>query len=175
MRANFSGNINTTDFGYKLFTGSLIKSEIRDIKQLKFCKPHNYYGHPTVSSDGLTIIFSSGTRDRQQLYESKRKTLYHDWSAPEPVNELNSLAGISTPKFINDSLLTFSAFSMESPNNYDIFKASKSSDGWNVNGAWSELNSKWRDFGLEMVDSISGYFSSGRNGETVQIYYFRMD
>ena len=100
MAANATGGRNT-DYRYKLFSGYLVGNEIRDIKQLNFCKPHSYYTAPTISSDGLNLIF----QNEKYLFESKRKTIYKDWSEPKLIEELTPLSP-TMPRLINDSLLT---------------------------------------------------------------------
>lgn len=155
------------DNGYKLFFGYLIGNEIKDVEPLNFQQPKGHYSSPTVSANGLTLIFKKD----EYFFESKRKTIYEDWPEPMLIEELVPLNPI-LPRFINDSLLTFSAASGKEIGSDDIYTALNFNGQWMPTRPWEELNSEWTDFGVTMIDSVSGYYSSGRNGETIQIYYF---
>jgi len=170
-----SGNLSLGYYSkFNLFTGTLEGNKVKNVKRINFCHSGIRYNSPTVSSDGLTMIFSARKSGITKLYQTKRKTIKDNWQLPTLIKELSSFE-LTAPKLLNDSLLTFSGKSESNPEDRDIYFAPKVDGKWKPTRNWKELNSEYLDFGVVMVDSISGYYSSYRNGGEAQIYYFKME
>jgi len=123
-------------------------------------------GHPSVSSDGSRLVFSSdmpGGNGGSDLYMSELKE--GKWS--EPVNlgvEINSFLNEAFPYWSNDSTLYFSSEGHPGYGGLDIFISKL------VDGKWSApvnmlmpINSSYDDFGIVLQKNKSdGFFSSNR-------------
>lgn len=159
-----------------LYSGYFLNDKLVDISRLWFCDEEFGYTHPTISPDGLTLVFSSNMQSglHYKLYISKRESLLDDWSEPELIEELDADTNLVFPKMINDSLLVYSAKYDDGKGGLDIYKSKRINGVWGFPENWVELNSEKDDFSVEMMDEKSGYFTSGRNAETDKIYYFEI-
>jgi peptidoglycan-associated lipoprotein len=129
------------------------------------------YGHPAITPDGNTLIYSStlqggsGGHDLWlSVYDKKTKT----WGDPQ-----NLGAGINTPgeemyPYINaDGSLYYSTDGLPGMGGLDIFHAAKLSDNkWgNPVNMGSPINSQGDDFAIAFEGTKDrGYFSSNRPG-----------
>jgi peptidoglycan-associated lipoprotein len=141
------------------------------------------YGHPAISADDQTILFSSDMQGGQggfdiwmSKYDKKTKT----WGAPE-----NLGPGINTPgdemyPYIHaDGSLYFASSGLPGLGGLDIFHAAKTGDNkWaNPVNMGSPINSEGDDFGIIFEGTKDrGYFSSNRSGGrgSDDIYSFYM-
>jgi peptidoglycan-associated lipoprotein len=133
--------------------------------------------HPWVSSDGLTIIFTSnmeGGYGDLDLWMATRENANGLFGTP-----INLGPNINTPgkegwAFLKDSLLYFSSTGHSGLGGFDIFVSERTSDGY-----WDKpenmgvpINSSADDFGIifsNCKDCERGFFSSNRNvGRTGQ-------
>jgi outer membrane protein OmpA-like peptidoglycan-associated protein len=125
-------------------------------------------GHPTVSADGKTIIFSSnkpGGAGQSDLYISKLV----DGKWIEPVNlgkNVNTFGNEVFPFLANDSTLFFSSDGLPGFGGLDIYETNL------VNGEWIQawnlklpINSPYDDFSIVFDKNMTaGFFSSNRPG-----------
>jgi hypothetical protein len=162
--------------GLALYCGYFDGYKVTRIKELDFCLNEYSYLYPTLSSDGLTLIYSSNLEgELYNLYQSKRDSIMGEWSCPELIEELDIGFNSLFPNLINDSLLVYSAEYEDGKGGLDIYKSKKINGEWAFPENWQELNSEKDDFGVEMMDEKSGYFTSRRNTETDKIYYFEIN
>lgn len=136
-------------------------------------------GHPAISADGKSLIFSSnkpGGAGQSDLYISK--LIEGKWS--EPVNigkNINTFGNEVFPYLANDSTLFFSSDGLPGFGGLDIYETNL------VNGEWIEawnlklpINSPYDDFSPVFDNKMtSGFFSSNRPGGlgSDDIYAFR--
>ena len=118
------------------------------------------------------LFFSSSLNGTMKLYEAKRDSINEVW---EDYSLIKGITGktITFPNLLNDSLLTYAKKTEN--NDFDIFIAKNKNGVWTEARNWEELNSTADDFGVEMIDSISGYFTSNREGKIDEIFYFNTE
>lgn len=156
-----------------LYWGVMKNYEVRESQLLHFCDINFNFSHPTLSEDGLTLIFSSDVLGNgMKLFETKRSSIDEDWGDYRFLEEIKG-DQLIFPNLLNDTLLTYSR--QLEPGNLDIFVATKLNGKWNNIRNWIELNSPQDDHGVEMIDSVSGYFSSNRTFSGDKLYYFNMN
>ncbi|MEL6718099.1 MAG: hypothetical protein AAFO82_01385, partial [Bacteroidota bacterium] len=161
-----------------IFSAYYEEGEIYACTKLNFCYERYNYLHPTLSRDGLTMIFSSDEQGTYQLYITYRDDLDSEWRAPmsfESVNQHFEEGYIVFPTLVNDNLLIFSVRSPEGSSDLDIYKTEKKDGVWGTPKNWEALNSQYDDFGVEMINETSGYFTSNRDFEKDKIYYFKIE
>jgi peptidoglycan-associated lipoprotein len=139
--------------------------------------------HPALSSDGLTMYFSSnifGGYGGADLWRVSRGNESDNiWSAP-----VNLGAQINTPgnemfPFVRKDTLFFASNGHPGFGGLDIYKAYRNkSENWVVENLGKPINSAADDFGIIFEnENERGYFTSrrkgGRGGD--DIYSFRMD
>ncbi|MDR0725760.1 MAG: OmpA family protein [Prevotellaceae bacterium] len=154
-----------------------------DPEELKIVNDSMIVAHPALSSDGLTMYFSSnifGGYGGSDLWKITRGSESdNQWS--EPVN-LGST--INTPDnemfpFVRKDTLFFASNGHPSFGGLDIYKAYPNSSGlWIVENLGKPVNSEADDFGIIFEnENERGYFASrrkgGRGGD--DIYSFRLD
>jgi len=125
-------------------------------------------GHPSISADGKTLIFSSnkpGGKGQSDLYSSVFEN--GKWSEPVSLGEvLNTFGNEVFPFLANDSTLFFSSDGHLGYGGLDIYESNL------VNGEWSTpwnlklpINSAYDDFSLVFNKKMTdGFFSSNRPG-----------
>ncbi len=140
------------------------------------------YGHPAISADQQTIIFSSdlqGGKGGHDLWMSTYVKKTKTWS--EPVNlgpEINTAGEEEFPYIHADGSLYFSSTGLPGMGGLDIFKAAKLGDNkWgNPTNLGSPLNSEGDDFGIVFEGTKDrGYLTSnragGRGGDDIYSFY----
>lgn len=173
---NSSDMDNENVISLEIHSGFIENGKVVATKMLNFCEKGYTYFHPTVSSDGKTLIFSSNIDgNRMRLFESKRSSTDNEWSEPNLISELTSDENIIFPNLINDSLLVFSTVMENGFGKYDIYKSHKYGGIWDFPENWKEINSKEDDLGVDMIDEKRGYFSSCRDYEAAKLYYFEIE
>lgn len=127
-------------------------------------------GHPTLSSDELTIIFSAdfdGSHGGKDLWIATRESTTADFSPARNLGDVINTPGDEMFPFLrDDSLLYFSSNGHPGMGGLDIFRSSL------VDGEWQQpvnmqypINSPGDDFGITFKpDEEKGFFSSNRRG-----------
>jgi peptidoglycan-associated lipoprotein len=129
------------------------------------------YGHPAISGDDQTIIFSSdlpGGQGGHDLwmshYDKKSKT----WGNPVNLGpEINTAGDEMYPYLHADGSLYYSSDGLPGMGGLDIFHAAKIADNkWgNPTNMGSPINSEGNDFGITFEGTKDrGYLSSDRPG-----------
>ncbi|MDH5398517.1 MAG: OmpA family protein [Cyclobacteriaceae bacterium] len=160
----------------KLFSSEITeKGEWKRPKELPFNSDEYSVGHPTISNNGMVLIFASdmpGGHGGTDLYYC----LYNEDSWSKPINlgkTVNTEGNDLFPFLAADSTLYFASNGHGGLGGLDIFshdfieKKSKNM-GYPINSASD-------DFGLIIrKDNQAGYFSSNRNGgrDKDNIYHF---
>lgn len=134
--------------------------------------------HPTLSSDGTVLLFSSdmpGTIGGQDLWMCKKNG--DTWDKPVNLGfDINTTGDEVFPSFKKDGTLYFSSNGLPGFGDLDIFSAKQ------VEGKWLMqrneglfLNSKSDDFGITFLNDSVGYFSSNREGGKGEddIYWYK--
>ena len=139
------------------------------------------YVHPTISSDELTLYFSSdmpGTNGGYDIWSISRDKKSRPFGSPVNLGtSINSYDHEMFPSLENDSTLYFSSKGHVGLGGYDIFKSQY------IDGKWTQaenlkypINSEADDYGIlfdhsPVIDPISefqfvekGYFTSNRSG-----------
>ncbi len=152
--------------------GHLSGLELTDIGLLSINDKNHNFAHPTLSSDGKSMILSASIDGNMNLYQ------YHldagIWSYQRRILELESGYDEILPHLINDSTLVFSSNRDGGKGSFDLYltKAERP-DFWGEPINLSELNSQYDEFSYLPIDSTSGYFTSADTifGST-GVYYF---
>lgn len=128
------------------------------------------YGHPTLSEDGKTLIFSSnipGGNGGHDLYVS-RKLGPGNWSKPENLGpKVNSAGDEMFPYLLDDKTLYFSSNGHPGFGALDVFVSINKKDRWrNPENLLPPINSGGDDFGIcydrDNPELSNGYFTSNR-------------
>lgn len=134
------------------------------------------YLYPAISSDGLTLYFSSdmpGGFGDYDLWKATRKSTADDFGRPVNLTSIINTRGRDVfPVLRNDSLLYFSSDGHPGIGGYDLFKSSLQRNGkWSVpENLGIPLNSSYDEMSIifypeEVTPSTiveRGYFSSNR-------------
>ncbi|SNT10136.1 Outer membrane protein OmpA [Ekhidna lutea] len=125
-------------------------------------------GHPALSNDGKTLIFSSdmpGGNGKADLYICYREG--DSWTKPVNLGpEVNTSGAELFPYLHNDTTLYFSSTGLGGFGGLDMFKAKlKGSEAKEPLNLGQPLNSFSDDFSIYLNENgSSGYFSSNRVG-----------
>jgi len=124
---------------------------------------------PEISSDGLTLYFSSnrsGGKGSQDIYITTRTDRDAAWEMPELVPELNSSAADYSP-VEDDSGRAIYFYSARDGGDQDLFVATRASvdDAWREPMPVAELNTADNDADPFITgDGLTLYFGSGPSG-----------
>jgi peptidoglycan-associated lipoprotein len=140
-----------------------------DPERLNFQEDSLTYGHPAITSDDLTLIFSSdmaGGQGGHDLwmthYDKKTKT----WGTPVNLgSEINTPGDEEFPYIHADGSLYYSSDGLPGMGGLDIFHAAKTGDNkWgNPTNLGYPINSEGNDFGIVFEGTKDrGYLSSDR-------------
>jgi len=128
------------------------------------------FGHPTLSSDELTIYFASdkaGGLGGKDIWMAKREKSSDPFGHPVNLGpEINTPGDEVFPFLRNDTVLYFASNGLPGMGGLDIFKSTKTDNKWGtpVNLKFP-INSSTDDFGIVFnPEEESGYFSSCRAG-----------
>lgn len=174
---------NKKQEGILTYLLKIFSADIHDGKTEFKAFPYNNdqysVGHPSVSSDGNTMIFVSdmpGGIGGTDLYKS---TLSNGtWTVPVNLGEkLNTSGNEGFPTLVNDTLLYFSSDAHPGYGGQDIYISRL------IDGEWTDpenlhapINSSYDDFSIAVSNDLSsGFFSSNRTGGqgSDDIYAFR--
>ncbi len=141
------------------------------------------FGHPAISPNETTLIFSSsrkGGAGGRDLWIATRNSASENFTAPRNLGELINTPGDELfPTLRGDSVLYFASDGHPGMGGLDIFKSVKQE-----NGTWGEpvnmkppINTNADDFGITWhpEGNNEGFFSSNRQGGRGggdDIYYF---
>ncbi len=137
-------------------------------KVMPFCEKKYNYCHPTISSDGNTMIFASdrpGGYGKMDLYVSQKTN--GKWS--EPLNlgpNINSTVNDWFPFLYEDNHIFYASDKDGGEGGLDIYVSQKGKYSWMASeGLPKPINSSQDDFGFILRQGGSdGYFSSSRAG-----------
>lgn len=126
----------------------------------------SFGAHPTVSKDGLTLIFSSnreGGSGGIDLWITRKQT-DGKWSQPLNLGEsINSTGNEITPFLIGDSLY-FSSDGWGGKGGYELFLSVKNAGVWQAPVPLSELNTEADETDFTLLDNQTALFGSNRTG-----------
>ncbi|MBR4506616.1 MAG: PD40 domain-containing protein [Bacteroidales bacterium] len=134
------------------------------------------YLYPAISSDGLTLYFSSdmpGGFGDYDLWKATRKSLADDFGRPVNLTSIVNTRGKEVfPVLRNDSLMYFSSDGHPGVGGYDLFKSSLRPNGkWTtpenlgipINSSHDEMSIIFYPDSLNATNVMErGYFSSNR-------------
>lgn len=142
-----------------------------DPVKLAFCIDTIKYASPSLSSDGMTLFFSSnmpGGQGDNDIWYSKFDKKSSKWGTPVNLGPGINTAGNDVFPFIHDDgTLYFSSTGHLGMGGLDIFRAEKKGDDqWaNVTNMKYPINSAGDDFGIVFEGKKErGYLSSNREG-----------
>lgn len=155
------------------------KDWVADSKPLGFCNDKSVYTHPTLSSDGEKIIFSSNRKDGiggLDLYIVKRDGI--SWTLPENLGDKINTKGNELYPFLDqENNLFFSSDGIPGKGGYDIFFCRYNGNGWDnpvnltykINTPDDELA-----FTLNRLDGRSAFFSTRSRKGNRQVQLFKV-
>ncbi len=154
----------------KIFSAKKDGIDWTDAKEITLANDSITVGHPAISNDELTLVFSAdmaGGQGNKDLWKVTRKSKTGEWG--EPVNmgsEINTAGNEMFPYFHPDGTLYFASDGHVGMGGLDIFRTSQSLSGkWTVENMKSPINSSSDDFGICFeANKERGYFSSNRDG-----------
>jgi peptidoglycan-associated lipoprotein len=127
-------------------------------------------GHPAISPDELTLLFSAnmrGGKGKKDLWKVTRADKNADWGTAVNMGEqINTEGDEVFPYIHSDGTLYFSSNGHPGMGGLDLFMATPQSDGsWTVENMKVPLNSPADDFGIIFeAEKERGYLSSNRPG-----------
>lgn len=161
-------NKGVSKVNLKIFLADCSSDQWKNIEPFQHNSNNYSVGHPTLSSDGSIMFFSSnmpGGFGGPDLYASKREE--NGWSSPVNLGpQINTSGEELFPVLYNDTTLYYSSSGLGGFGGLDIFEASfKENRVYNPRNMGTPINSIADDFSLSMDPSgRKGYFSSNREG-----------
>ncbi len=119
--------------------------------------------HPTVSTDGRTIIFSANYGDKADL-DLYSATLQPEgyWSNVQSLVEINTDGNEITPFLLDDDTLFFASDGYGGPGSYDIYYSVKRNGYWDKPIPLNEINTRYNESDFIIINSSIGIFASDR-------------
>ena len=159
----------------KIYAGN-IYSDITE--PLPFSRDEVSVCHPTISSDGFTMIFAADMQGKGHMDLYQSSYIGNIWSEPKPLaGNINSDSHEFFPNYFQDSLLIFASDRLGGYGGYDMYVSAYRDGSWAAPELIPEpLNSKWDDLGMILrADGKKGYFTSSRPGGKGKddIYHFK--
>lgn len=161
-------NKGVSKVNLKIFFADCPSDQWKNIEAFEHNSNNYSVGHPTLSSDGSIMFFSSnmpGGFGGPDLYATFRDG--NKWSAPVNLGpQINTSGEELFPVLYNDTTLYYSSSGLGGFGGLDIFEASfKENRVYNPRNMGTPINSIADDFSLYMDPSgRKGYFSSNREG-----------
>ncbi len=127
-------------------------------------------GHPAISDDELTLLFSAdmkGGKGGKDIWKVTRTSPSAEWGAPVNMGDQINTSGDEVFPYIHpDGTLYFSSDGLPGMGGLDVFMATQNSDGtWKVENMKYPFNSPADDFGVVFEkEKERGYLSSNRPG-----------
>ncbi len=136
-------------------------------------------GHPSISSDGKAIFFTSdmpGGKGGKDIWKSELDD-NGKWTQPENCGDINTEGDEMFPYMAEDGTLYFSSNGHVGLGGLDIFAAIGEDQTWMVENIGSPINNYYDDFAIVLRNPSEGYFSSNRSGGqgSDDIYKFNVD
>ena len=152
----------------KIYKASLVGEEWSHIESLSFNSDNFSNGHPTLSADGLTMIFISDRPNSLGGTDIYMSTLTGgSWSDPVSLGNVVNTPGDEMFAYLhNDTTLFFASDGHPGLGGLDIYYSIKRNNKWTepVNAGYP-VNSNRDDFGyISDAGGKLGYFSSNREG-----------
>lgn len=154
------------------------QGKIVSVKPFQYNDKRFNVAHPTVSSDGQLLIFSSDNiagEGWSDLYFCKR--LGKEWSTPQNLGININTDDMETFPRLEGNSLYFSSDRKGGLGGLDIYVSKYDGKNWSKPKLLPEpLNSKFDDFGYTANSDLkSGYFSSNRIKKKDGLFYFEYD
>lgn len=140
-------------------------------------------GQPHLSPDQLTLYFISdnpnGGIGGKDIWKMTRASKTDNWGSPFNLGaDINTEFDELFPSVDNKGNLYFATDGRIGMGGLDIFKATPTTDGFDVQNLKYPINSSANDFGIifNPYDNSRGYFSSARNngkGDDIFSFYLR--
>ena len=158
-------NVNgKAGYTHKIFWGRIGDEEM---SPLPFATDKVSVCHPTLSKDGLTMVFSADMTGAGNMDLYTSSYIGSTWSDPVPlVGSINTVSHEFFPNLYQDSILVFSSDRLGGYGGYDLYASVFRKGQWTAPQLLSApFNSKWDDLGLIIrADGKKGYFTSNRPG-----------
>ncbi|MFN5324531.1 MAG: OmpA family protein [Bacteroidota bacterium] len=173
------GKIKGKEGVCRLYMSVYDGSKWSDPQPLPFATEDYNTGHPAVSEDGNTLIFSSdmpGTVGGKDLYMST-KDASGNWSAPVSLGGAINTTSDDMYPTLSGNKLYFASAGHLGMGGLDIFSATNNGGTWgDITNMQSPINSPADDFGIMFLESTNGFISSNRDGGqgADDIYTFRI-
>lgn len=154
----------------KIFTSKREGIEWVKAEPLSFVADTITIGHPAISQDELTLLFSAemrGGQGKKDIWKVTRASVSGEWGAPENMGaQINTPGNEVFPYVHTDGTLYFSSDDHPGMGGLDIFIANQNTDGsWAINNMKYPINSPADDFGVVFEEEKErGYLSSNRPG-----------
>ncbi len=154
----------------KIFTSNKEGIEWGKSEALNILADSITIGHPAISPDELTLLFSAnmrGGKGKKDLWKVTRADKNADWGTLVNMGEqINTEGDEVFPYIHSDGTLYFSSNGHPGMGGLDLFMATPQSDGtWTVENMKVPLNSPADDFGIIFeAEKERGYLSSNRPG-----------
>lgn len=151
-----------------IYSSKMEDGEWQKVESLPFNSTEYSTGHPALSADGKTMIFSSDMPNGFGGLDLW-KVEWRDSAWSTPINlgdEVNTKGDEQFPSLTKDGDLYFASNSYEGLGGLDIYEAKKDGSKWtNVTNMGYPINSAGDDFGLVWnASGDGGYFTSNRSG-----------
>ena len=166
------------DFVNKLgiFIADVSGSDWTNVRAFQYNNPQYNVAHPSISSDGKKLFFSSDMPDGNGSADIYYCDLVNgQWTTPVNLgSRVNTVASEIYP-FINATgKLYFSSKRSDGMGGMDVYYTSMNDGQWDIPVLMPEpVNSAFDDFALVAEPNEgTGYFSSDRNGRDDDIYSY---
>ncbi len=166
----------TTELFLTLFQTTMLNSELEKRVQL-FKEEYNYnIAHPTISEDGLILVFSSDNENSKGQTDLFMSILDNDkWSNPVAISNINTEAVETFPHF-NGNILYFSSDRPNGNGGLDIYRSQFKNDLFSDPEILDQpINSQYDDFLFIPINETEGLLSSNRNNTKDKIYHYKID
>ncbi len=154
----------------KIFQADFDGKNWVNIQELPFNSNTYSCAHPSISSDGNTLYFSSnmpGGKGRRDLYRVKKEA--DKWGTPQNLGDsINTIGDEIFPFIYKDSTLYFASTGQIGYGGYDIYSSKIKGAQWgSVANMEKWINSSKDDFGfvINPQDSTEAYVVSNRDGD----------
>jgi outer membrane protein OmpA-like peptidoglycan-associated protein len=160
----------------RVFVAEYINGKWRNIEPMPFNSDNYSCGHPALSHDGNTLIFSSdipGGFGGTDLYFCRREGDF--WTTPQNLgSNVNTEGDEEFPYLHSSGSLFFASTGQKGLGGFDIFAAPKDGEKWGkpVNAGYG-INTRYDDFSIAWLPGKAmGYFASNRSGSD-DIFMFK--
>lgn len=135
---------------------------------------------PTLTEDQLELFFASYRNDGEgndDIWVARRETKNHDWDAPMPVTELNTVARENTPEVSLDGRTMFFSSTRDGPVEENVFMSTRADreSTWSEPTPVSEINTVVRDVCPFVLPNGRDMFLCTGPGVTLDLVHFERD